>query len=133
MCSVESACCIARLGPRPSFSFRRRQHLRLFLKKAMVLPKTDAKKSAKRDYHKTSGITRGEAKPKPAVQSSSLQRRVLGPEHPDTLATIGNLASSLGDQGKHAEAEQMERELLDLLRLRSPCRIVDMAAIVPNR
>ena len=40
----------------------------------MVLPKTDAKTSAKRDYHKTSGKTRGEAKPKPAVQSSSLQQ-----------------------------------------------------------
>jgi pimeloyl-ACP methyl ester carboxylesterase len=29
-----------------------------------------------------------------------VQRRVLGPEHPSTLATTGNLANSLGDQGK---------------------------------
>ena len=34
---------------------------------------------------------------------------MLGPElilsHADTLTTVGNLACSLGDQGKHAEAE----------------------------
>jgi hypothetical protein len=41
---------------------------------------------------------------------------VLGPEHPRTLATVNNYAFSLGAQGKHAEAEQMERELLDVHR-----------------
>ena len=45
-----------------------------------------------------------------------VKRRVLGPEHPDTLTTMGNLACSLCDQGKHAEAEQMFREVLDLQR-----------------
>ena len=72
MCSVESACYIVRPGPRPFFCFRRREQLRLFLKKAMVLPKTAG--GAKRGYVKTSGITRGDAKPKPAVQSSNLER-----------------------------------------------------------
>ena len=43
-----------------------------------------------------------------------VQRRVLGPEHPHTLTTMSNLATSLRDQGKHAEAEQMFRELLDV-------------------
>ena len=45
-----------------------------------------------------------------------VQRRVLGPEHPHTLNTMGNLACALTGQGKHAEAEQMERELLDVRR-----------------
>ena len=45
-----------------------------------------------------------------------LQRRVLGREHPSTLATINNLALSLGGQGKHTEAEQIQRELLDVRR-----------------
>jgi hypothetical protein len=33
-----------------------------------------------------------------------VKRRVLGPEHPSTLMTAGNLANSLQHQGKHAEA-----------------------------
>jgi hypothetical protein len=41
---------------------------------------------------------------------------VLGPEHPHTLTTVRNLANSLRDQRKHAEAEQMFRELLDVQR-----------------
>jgi hypothetical protein len=37
---------------------------------------------------------------------------VLGPEHPDTLNSAANLASSLCGQAKHAEAERMFREVL---------------------
>ena len=40
------------------------------------------------------------------------QRRVLGRDHFDTLATSANLASSLSRQGKHADAAEIERELL---------------------
>jgi hypothetical protein len=40
----------------------------------------------------------------------------LGPEHPSTLDTTGNFAASLRGQGKHAEAEEMQRELLDVRR-----------------
>ena len=43
-----------------------------------------------------------------------VQRRVLGPEHPHTLTTMSNLATSLGEQGKHEEAEPMFRNLLDV-------------------
>ncbi len=43
-----------------------------------------------------------------------VQRRVLGPEHPDTLITMGHLALSLGAQGMQAEEGQMQRELLDV-------------------
>ena len=38
-------------------------------------------------------------------------KRVLGPEHCDTLTFAGNLASSLHRQAKYAEAEQMQREV----------------------
>jgi hypothetical protein len=41
---------------------------------------------------------------------------VLGPEHPDTLATANNLATALGHQGKHAEAVTVYRELLPIVR-----------------
>ncbi len=45
-----------------------------------------------------------------------MRRRVLGPEHPDTLTLMSSLASSLDVQGKRAEAEQMQREVLDVQR-----------------
>jgi Tetratricopeptide repeat len=38
---------------------------------------------------------------------------VLGKDHPDTLMTIVNLAASLQQQGKHAEAEAIH-QLADL-------------------
>jgi SAM-dependent methyltransferase len=37
----------------------------------------------------------------------AVRKRVLGPEHPETLRSAGNLASSLCGQGKHVEAEQI--------------------------
>ena len=40
-----------------------------------------------------------------------VRKRVLGPEHTDTLTTSDNLAISLSEQGKYAEAEQMQREV----------------------
>jgi hypothetical protein len=42
----------------------------------------------------------------------AVQKRVLGEEHPDTLATAINLSYSLCDQGRHEEAEAMDRKLL---------------------
>jgi hypothetical protein len=40
------------------------------------------------------------------------RRRVLGPEHPNTLSTASNQACTLYNQGKHAEAESIFSELL---------------------
>jgi hypothetical protein len=40
-----------------------------------------------------------------------VQKRVLGAEHPSSLTSAGNLAASLGKQGKYAEAERIEREV----------------------
>ena len=39
-------------------------------------------------------------------------RRILGQDHCDTLTTSANLARSLSEQGKHAEAMEIEREVL---------------------
>jgi tetratricopeptide (TPR) repeat protein len=35
-----------------------------------------------------------------------IRKRVLGPEHPDTLTTRKNMARVLSEQGKHEEALQ---------------------------
>jgi hypothetical protein len=41
-----------------------------------------------------------------------VRKRVLGAEHPDTLLSANNLAASLSHQGKHADAERIQREAL---------------------
>ena len=46
-------------------------------------------------------------------QLRDIQRRVLGAEHPNTLATTGHLVVCLISQGKHTEAEPIRRELLE--------------------
>jgi tetratricopeptide (TPR) repeat protein len=42
----------------------------------------------------------------------SLRKDVLGPEHPDTLTSMSNLALVLDRQGKYEEAEAMNRQTL---------------------
>ena len=38
---------------------------------------------------------------------------MLGPEHPDTLESINNLAKTYSDQGKHSEAEELQIHVLE--------------------
>jgi eukaryotic-like serine/threonine-protein kinase len=45
-----------------------------------------------------------------------IQRRVLGPEHPDTLLSSRILASVLENEGHHDEAEKMKRQTLAIDR-----------------
>ena len=45
-----------------------------------------------------------------------LRRKVLGPEHPDTLSAMNNLALSYFDAGRRAEALKMREEVLKLRR-----------------
>jgi tetratricopeptide (TPR) repeat protein len=47
-------------------------------------------------------------------QTLQLQETVRGKEHPVTLTSMNNLASSLHQQGKYAEAEAMYRQTLQL-------------------
>src|SRR5260370_1180076 len=49
-------------------------------------------------------------------QSMEIRQRVLGPEHPDTLTSMNDLATDLSDSGHYAEAEKLEREELDIFR-----------------
>ena len=41
------------------------------------------------------------------------QKQVLGPEHPDTLASMANVALTYGDQGRWKEAEQLQVQVLE--------------------
>jgi Flp pilus assembly protein TadD len=49
-------------------------------------------------------------------QTLELRRKVLGLEHPDTLASMNNLALALNRQGEYVEAEEMHRQTLELRR-----------------
>ena len=48
-----------------------------------------------------------------ATQLATDQQRVLGPEHVDTLSTLGNLAMWTGEAGDAQTARQMFSRLLD--------------------
>jgi len=45
-----------------------------------------------------------------------LSRRVLGPEHRETIAAMAALADTLSDQGHYPEAEKLAQETLDISR-----------------
>ena len=45
-----------------------------------------------------------------------MRRRVLGEGHPDTMRSANNLAMFLGNQRKHAEAEEILQAALDVSR-----------------
>jgi len=49
-------------------------------------------------------------------QSMEIRQRVLGPEHPDTLNSMSDLALVLDHEGHYAEAEKLEREALAISR-----------------
>jgi non-specific serine/threonine protein kinase/serine/threonine-protein kinase len=49
-------------------------------------------------------------------KSLERRRRLLGPEHPDTLAAMHALADVYNDQGKYTQAEKLTEETLDLRR-----------------
>ena len=49
-------------------------------------------------------------------ETTDIERRVFGPEHPDTLAAMSNLANALMEEGRFAEAEKLQRQTLDIQR-----------------
>jgi serine/threonine protein kinase len=49
-------------------------------------------------------------------QSLEIRKRVLGPEHPETLRSANLLANVMHDEGHYAEAEKLDRETLDIQR-----------------
>ena len=55
-----------------------------------------------------------------ASQALAGRRRALGPEHPETLASEGDLALAYQLRGKFAESEPLAREALELGRKVQP-------------
>ena len=49
-------------------------------------------------------------------QVLEIQRRILGPEHPETLHSMNNLAQDYDDQGKFATAESLYSQMLEIQR-----------------
>jgi hypothetical protein len=49
-------------------------------------------------------------------ETLDIQRRVLGPEHPDTLASITQLAATLYYEGRYSEAEKLGQQALESKR-----------------
>ena len=51
---------------------------------------------------------------KPYLEKSlDVRRRLLGPEHPDTLTSMNEMAGAYFDDGRYPEAEKLARETLD--------------------
>jgi hypothetical protein len=44
------------------------------------------------------------------------RRDALGHEHPDTLTSMGNLASTYGNQGRWKEAEELEVQVMETFK-----------------
>ena len=49
-------------------------------------------------------------------QSMEIRKRVLGPEHPETLKSMHSVANAMWYEGRHAEAEKLDRETLEIER-----------------
>ncbi|PVH68835.1 TPR-like protein [Cadophora sp. DSE1049] len=49
----------------------------------------------------------------PFVEVVERRKRVLGPEHPDTLSSTANLASTYSNQGRWKEAEELEVQIME--------------------
>jgi hypothetical protein len=48
------------------------------------------------------------------VQVMEVRKRVLGAEHPDTLASMHNLAVTFSDQGRWTEAEALQVQVMEV-------------------
>ena len=60
----------------------------------------------------------------------ALRKEVLGPKHPSTLTSMGNLAMTYSRQGRSSEAEQLEVRVLalrkEVLGLKHPDTLTSM-------
>jgi hypothetical protein len=55
-------------------------------------------------------------------EADTLEARVLGQEHPDTIEATANLASTYSQQGAHSEAKTLKLEVLE-----NPGKVLGMA------
>ena len=51
------------------------------------------------------------------AQVLAMMKKLLGAEHPHTIRTMGNLASTYQRQGKLNEAMQLEAQVLDVKKM----------------
>jgi len=62
--------------------------------------------------------------------------RVLGQEHPDTLSSMANLASTYRNQGRWKEAEGLELQVMEtrkrVLGQEHPDTVASMANLAPH-
>ena len=50
------------------------------------------------------------------VQVMDMRKKLLGADHPDTLRSMANLASTYLDQGRWNEAEQLQIYVMDMIK-----------------
>lgn len=55
------------------------------------------------------------------MQVLKIRQRILGPEHPYTLTSMGNLASTYWRQGRWKEAEELELQVMETREI-AECR-----------
>ena len=64
------------------------------------------------------------------VQGMETRKKVLGSEHPETLSSIGNLASKYQNQGGWKEAEELGVQVMEtrkkVLGSKHPYTLTDM-------
>ena len=48
------------------------------------------------------------------LQVIEIRKTLLGPEHPDTLLSMANLARTYSNQGRWNEAEQLQLQVMDI-------------------
>jgi tetratricopeptide (TPR) repeat protein len=69
-------------------------------------------------YHAQGKWAEGEAL---QLEAFEVKRRILGPEHRDTLISMGNLANTYATEGKYIQAEPLFKRALEVqLRLLGP-------------
>ena len=66
------------------------------------------------------------------VQLMDIGKKVLGAEHPDTLAIMANLANTYRDQGRWNEAEQLEVKVMDMRKKALGVEHPDTLTIMSN-
>lgn len=63
-----------------------------------------------------------------SMEAQRMSKKLRGKEHPETLASMSNLASVLHSQGKYVEAEEMFRQVLNLeeklMRKEHPSKLI---------
>src|SRR6202522_216154 len=50
------------------------------------------------------------------AQVMNMRKKLLGAEHPDTLTSMANLASTYWNQGRWNEAEQLNVQVMDMMK-----------------